>query len=269
LPDATSGAYYEITLDGETNVYFYAEGTNVLINGYNTAQTRSFTPGDLLQVYGTPQRVSIFVNQVLWTTVPASGVATVLNVFQYQGNQILTFSNVLLVPSAVGATGPTGNTGNILGNVYSGPDNASATWMFLGTWTTVQNGECLYMRLIAHVGYNAVATENQVTELMFAASNGSAFISGTGGGNFYANGLATVNSRLGTGGSTPSYKAPQYFRIVQASVTSYQIYVYYAAAYMRNANYSVQIGPATSWTNSSSLASAPSGTYLDITPTAL
>jgi hypothetical protein len=104
---------------------------------------------------------------------------------------------------------------------------------------------------------------------MFATSNGSSYISGTASsGNFYANGLATVNSRLGTGGQSPStYRAPQYFRIVQVSTTSYRIYVYYGAAYMRNSNYTVQIGPATSWLDSSTIqGSAPTGTYLDITP---
>jgi len=152
--------------------------------------------------------------------------------------------------------------GNIVGNVYSGPDVGTVTWVWLGTWATVQNGECLYMRLISHVGYNAVAAQNQVTELMFATANGT-------GGPFYANGLATVNSRLGTGGTSPTYQAPQKFRIVQVSQTSYQFYVYYGAAYMGRANYSVQIGPATSWVNSSALqASDPTGTYLDITPTA-
>jgi hypothetical protein len=151
-------------------------------------------------------------------------------------------------------------SGNILGNVYSGPDSGSATWMWLGTWTTVQNGESLYMRLISHAGYNGVANQNQVTELMFATANGT-------GGPFYANGLATVNSRLGTGGSG-AYSAPQYFRIKQVSTTSYQFYIYYAAAYMGRANYTVQIGPATSWMDySSTIGSAPTGTYLDITPT--
>jgi hypothetical protein len=123
------------------------------------------------------------------------------------------------------------------------------------------------MRLIAHVGYNAVATENQVTELMFVTSNGSSYITGTGGGNYYANGSASANSRLGTGGSSPSYKAPNKFRIVQVSTTQYQVYAYFSAAYMRNSNYSIQITPGDTWTDGGgNTVSAPSGTYLDITP---
>jgi hypothetical protein len=156
--------------------------------------------------------------------------------------------------------------GNILGNVYSTPDNAAATWMFLGTWTTVQNGECLYMRIVGHTGYNAVAIENQVTEVVFITSNGSSFIAGSTG-NYYANGSATMNSRL-SGGYNASYipKAPSSIRIVQVSLTSYQIYIYFNGAYMRNTNYSVQIGPATVWTDSSTVVSAPSGNYVDFTP---
>jgi hypothetical protein len=138
--------------------------------------------------------------------------------------------------------------------------------MFLGTWTTVQNGESLYMRLISHAGYNAVAAQNQVTELMFVTSNNSSSIAGSTG-NYYANGSASVNSRLGTGGSSsPFYQAPVKFRIVQVSVTSYQIYVYYGAAYMGRGNYSVQIGPATVWLDSSTIVSTPGGNYIEITP---
>jgi hypothetical protein len=177
--------------------------------------------------------------------------------------------NTLSTMSTTGNVSIGGNltvSGNIIGNVYSSPDSAVSTFMFLGTWTTVQNGECLYMRLISHAGYNAVANQNQVTELMFATANGSSYVSGSTG-NYYANGSASVNSRLGTGGSPTTYQAPIKFRIVQVSVTSYQIYVYYGANYMGRANYSVQIGPATTWTDSSTVVSVPGGNYLEITPT--
>jgi hypothetical protein len=147
-------------------------------------------------------------------------------------------------------------------------DSASAAYFLLGTWNTGQAGNSLYMRLIAHVGYNAVATENQVTELMFSTSNGGAYTSGSSG-NFYGNGLASVNSRLGTGGTSPTYKAPQSFRIIQASSTQYQIYCYFAAAYMRNSNYSIQITAGDTWVDGGgSTVSTPSGNYITITPTA-
>ena len=148
-------------------------------------------------------------------------------------------------------------------------DVASAVWFLLGTWNTSNAGNLLYMRLIAHAGYNAVATDNQVTELTFATANGDSYITGSSG-NFYANGLASVNSRLGTGGTSPSYKAPNKFRIVQVSQTQYQIYAYFSAAYMRNSNYSIQISPGDTWVDGggSGTVSAPGGNYIDITPTA-
>jgi hypothetical protein len=76
-----------------------------------------------------------------------------------------------------------------------------------------------------------------------------------------------------SGGYNASFtpKAPSSIRIVQVSLTSYQIYIYFSAAYMGRGNYSVQIGPATVWTNSSTLltapgATTPSGNYVDFTP---
>ena len=156
--------------------------------------------------------------------------------------------------------------GNILGNVYSTPDSASVAWIFLGTWTTIQNGECLYMRIVGHAGYNAIAIQNQVTELVFVTSNNITYIAGSTG-NYFANGSATMNSRL-SGGYNASFTplAPLSIRIVQVSVTSYQIYIYFSGAYMGRSNYSVQIGPATVWTDSSTVVSAPSGNYVDFTP---
>jgi hypothetical protein len=163
-------------------------------------------------------------------------------------------------------TGKLTVSGGSVTPTWSVPDSPSATnWMLLGTWTTSQNGESLYMRVVAHVGYNAASAQNQVTELSFVTSNNSSYIDGSTG-NYYANGLASVNSRLGTGGSNPYYLAPQYFRIVQVSVTSYQIYAYFGGSYMGKSNYTVQIGPATTWTDSSTLTS-PSGNYITITPT--
>jgi hypothetical protein len=145
-------------------------------------------------------------------------------------------------------------------------DSTTAAWFLLGTWTTVNAGTCLYMRLIAHAGYNAAANQNQVTELMFATSNNSSYIAGSTG-NYYANGSASVNSRLGTGGTSPSYQAPGYFRIVQVSTTQYQVYAYFGAAYMKNSNYSLQITPGDTWTDGGGNAvSAPSGNYITITP---
>jgi hypothetical protein len=146
-------------------------------------------------------------------------------------------------------------------------DVASAAWFLLGTWNTSQAGNCLYMRLLGHCGYNGVATQNQVTELMFATSNDSSYITGSSG-NYYAAGSASVNSRLGTGGTSPNYQAPNKFRIIQVSKTQYQIYAYFSSAYMRNSNYSIQITPGDTWTDGGGNGgvTAPTGNYVEITP---
>ena len=169
-------------------------------------------------------------------------------------------------PTGATGAGATGPTGPNVTSVFSLPDSASVQWIFLGTWTTVQNGECLFMRIVGHAAYNAVANQNQVTELVFVTSNNIAFITGSTG-NYFANGSATMNSRL-SGGYNASYTptAPSTIRIVQVSVTSYQIYIYFSGAFMGRSNYNVQIGPFTSWTDSSTIVSAPSGNYINITP---
>jgi hypothetical protein len=193
--------------------------------------------------------------------------------------------NALATMSTTGDVSVGGNlnvTGNIAGTAvkitaptfqavtpdWTLSDSASATYFLLGTWNTSNAGTTLYMRMVAHTGYNAVAIENQVTELVFVTSNGSSYIAGSSG-NYYANGLASVNSRLGTGGTSPTYKAPQTFRIVQVSTTQYQVYCYFAGAYMKNSTYSIQISSGDTWTDGGGGAvSAPSGNYITITPTA-
>jgi hypothetical protein len=237
------------------------------------------------------------------STVVSLRVITANNVSSIGGNQsdfAGTYANPWIDIEQMGATfalnaldtiSTTGNvsvggnlsvTGNIAGTAvkitaptfqavtpdWTLSDSASATYFLLGTWNTSNAGTTLYMRMVAHTGYNAVAIENQVTELVFVTSNGSSYIAGSSG-NYYANGLASVNSRLGTGGTAPTYKAPQTFRIVQVSQTQYQIYCYFAAAYMRNSTYSIQISSGDTWTDGGGGAvSAPSGNYITITPTA-
>jgi len=171
--------------------------------------------------------------------------------------------------SGVGTSGYSGYSG------YSGAatpswglnDVASAAWFLLGTWNTSQAGNCLYMRLLSHCGYNGVATQNQVTELMFVTSNDISYITGSSG-NYYAAGSSSVNSRLGTGGTSPSYQAPSKFRIIQVSKTQYQIYAYFSSAYMKNSNYSIQITPGDTWTDGGGNGgvTAPTGNYVEITP---
>jgi hypothetical protein len=141
-------------------------------------------------------------------------------------------------------------------------DSASSSWYLLGTWNTVQSGQTLYMKIVSHAGYNGVAAQNQVTELMWAASNGTSTYNGSTG-PMYGAGQASVNSRLGTGGG--SYQAPSVFRMVQVSQTQYQVYGYFGA-YTRGSTYSVQTSNLCTWTHSGTPVSAPSGNYIAITP---
>jgi len=142
-------------------------------------------------------------------------------------------------------------------------DSASASWWLLGTWNTVQNGQTLYMKIISHQGYNGVASQNQVTELIWAASNGTSTYNGATGA-MYAAGNATINSRLGTGNIT--YQAPSKFRVVQVSSSQYQVYGYFGA-YTRGSTYSVQTSNLCSWVHSGTPVSTPGGNYLEFTPT--
>jgi hypothetical protein len=142
-------------------------------------------------------------------------------------------------------------------------DSASASWYLLGTWNTVQTGQTLYMRIVSHAGYNGVAAHNQVTELIWAASNGTSTYNGSTGAAMYGAGQASVNSRLGTGNST--YQSPSVFRMVQVSQTQYQVYGYFAA-YTSGSTYSVQTSTVCTWTHSGTPVSAPNGNYIAITP---
>jgi hypothetical protein len=143
-------------------------------------------------------------------------------------------------------------------------DSDIASWYLLGTWNTTQTGRTLYMKIVSHAGYNGVATHNQVTELMWAVSNGTATYNGSTGAPMYGAGNASVNSRLGTGGG--SYGAPNIFRMVQVSQTQYQVYGYFAS-YTSGSTYSVQITTYDTWVHSGTPVSAPTGNYIAITPT--
>jgi hypothetical protein len=143
-------------------------------------------------------------------------------------------------------------------------DSGSSSWYFLGTWTTVQSGEMLYITLLSHAGYSGFSNGAQVTELVWTTSNGTSVYNGSVG-PMYAAGLASVNSRLGTGTGTGNYQAPSSFRIVQVSQTVYQVYGLFAA-YTRGSNYSVQSSSSSSWVHSGTAVSAPGGNYATITP---
>jgi hypothetical protein len=245
-----------------------------------TANDGYYGSAKLIYTPNTNQTIKLYATDGSGTCTVLS-IGTRITISQINQAFALNALNTMSTTGNVSVGGNLAVTGNIAGTAvnitaptvhgvtpdWTLGDSSIATYFLLGTWNTSNAGNTLYMRMVAHVGYNAVATENQVTELMFSTSNGSSFIAGSSG-NFYGNGLASVNSRLGTGGTSPSYKAPQTFRIVQVSQTQYQIYCYFAAAYMRNSTYSIQISSGDTWTDGGGGAvSAPSGNYITITPT--
>jgi len=229
-----------------------------------TANDGYYGSAKLIYTPNTNQTVKLYATD-------GSGTCTVLSIGTRitirQINQAFAL-NALNTMSTTGNVTVGGNlslTGSFQGvtPAYTfADDSASASWYLLGTWNTVQSGQTLYMRIVSHAGYNGVANQNQVTELMWATSNGTSTYNGSTG-PMYGAGQASVDSRLGTGGG--SYSSPSVFRMVQVSQTQYQVYGYFAS-YTRGSTYSVQTSNLCSWTHSGTPVSAPGGNYIAITP---
>jgi len=157
--------------------------------------------------------------------------------------------------TAVGAAGPKGDPG--ISSSFSIPQTGNGgSWVNLGTWTTTNAGTTLYMKIIAHNGYNTEFSQNQVTELYFKTSNGTSNKNG-----FYGDGSASRNTALGGNGSAPSV-----IKVVQNSLTSYTIFGYFFS-WSNGSHYTLSTDTSSSWTHSGTLSAAPNGTYIDITPT--
>ena len=164
--------------------------------------------------------------------------------------------------TAVGAAGPKGDTGaqgpkGDSGSSFSIPQTGNGgSWVNFGTWTTVNEGTTLYMKIIAHNGYNTEFYQNQVTELYFKTSNGQ-----TNKNGFYGDGSASRNTALGGNGSAPSV-----IKVVQNSLTSYTIFGYFFS-WSNGSHYTLSTDTSSSWTHSGTLSAAPNGTNIDIIPT--
>ena len=154
-----------------------------------------------------------------------------------------------------GAQGPKGDSGG--STSFSIPQTGNnSSWVNLGTWTTVNEGTTLYMRIIAHNGYNTESYQNQVTELYFKTSNGTSNKNG-----FYGDGSASRNTALGSNSFAPSV-----IKVVQNSLTSYTIFGLFAT-WSNGSHYTLSTDTSSSWTHSGTLTSAPTGNMIDITPT--
>lgn len=154
-----------------------------------------------------------------------------------------------------GAQGPKGDPGGTTG--FNIPQTANtASWVNLGTWTTTNTGTTLYMRIVAHSGYNAEFAQNQLTEVYFKTSNGTSNVNG-----FYGDGSASRNSVLGGNGA-----APGTIRVVQNSLTSYTFYGWFGV-WSNGSHYTYSTDSTSSWAHSGTTVAAPTGTFIDITPT--
>ena len=151
-----------------------------------------------------------------------------------------------------GDPGPKGDSATTVFDIPA--TGATAGWVKLGTWTTVNAGTTLYIRMVAHSGFNAEFGQNQVTELYFKTSNGSSNKNG-----FYGDGAASRNAALGGSGAAPSV-----IRIVQNSQSSYTVYAYFGT-YNNGSHYACTTDRSSSWSHTGTIVGEPIGTYIDVT----
>lgn len=157
----------------------------------------------------------------------------------------------------IGPPGPKGDSGGA--TAFDIPQTGGgATWVNIGTWTTVNEGTTLYLRIVSHSGYNAETAQNQVTELYFKTSNGSSNKNG-----FYGDGLASRNTSLGGSGAAPSV-----IKVVQNNPGSYTFYGYFGT-WSNGSHYTYSTNMASKWTHTGTLSDIPTGTSIDITPMGL
>jgi hypothetical protein len=119
--------------------------------------------------------------------------------FDDQANSILLPDPTGMLETKIGASGGT-TPGYSIANTAT-----TASWINLGTWTTVNQGTTLYLRIVAHAGFNADTNQSQVTELYFKTSNASSNV-----GGFYADGSATRNPALGSCNVAPGHTTAHY-----------------------------------------------------------
>jgi hypothetical protein len=111
------------------------------------------------------------------------------------------------------------------------------------------------MTITAMAGYNAVVSQDQITEVFFKTSNNSSSQTGSSGA-YYADGFA---EKFGPNSTTPSI-----IRVVQTDLNTYTFYAYFAAFTGAGSFYELVVS-AGNWTNSSTtVAGAPSGNTIDL-----
>jgi hypothetical protein len=243
----------------------YVSGTTVTNNGIIYRANNNISSGTTF---------SLGTTGTTWTQLAADANATYSSGKTYSQGALVVNNNGLIYQAnnnissgttfSVGTTGSTWNQiSGLPSQVFNLPSSATVTWVLLGTWNTIQQGATLYSRIVSHAGYNATTTQNQVTELYFKTSNGVSSQPGVSGGTFFGDALAYTNRALG-----PTFTTPETIRIVQISNTQYQVYGFFNAGFIDNSTYHIQITSGTTWTNSGTLVSAPTGTFINVTPNA-
>ena len=131
------------------------------------------------------------------------------------------------------------------------PTAKTGYYVLLGTWTGTESqlGHVLWLRVVSHNRYNALPTQNQVTDLYFKMSNQSSTLAVADGastaGTFYGDGTAAIQ-----GGVSRNALVPSRFVIVQLTQQSFQVFADFTGAdYYTNSYYSVECTPTTSWTH--------------------
>jgi hypothetical protein len=201
----------------------------------------------------------------IMTTFSTNGVEKISNeseiVNDYDELYFDTDTDRILMPDRAGMkevlSSKIGTPPSIVNSTFDIPQTGNnSSWVNLGTWTTVNEGTTLYMRIVAHNGYNTESYQNQVTELYFKTSNSQSNKNG-----FYGDGSASRNTALGSNSFAPSV-----IRVVQNSLTSYTIFGLFAT-WSNGSHYVCTTNSSSTWNHIGTLVgSQPSGTFVDIVP---
>lgn len=128
--------------------------------------------------------------------------------------------------------------------IYSIPNTAaSAQWVKIGSFNTIEQGQDVFIQIVSSNGYNASIGQDQVSYIHFKTSNG---------GSVDGNGFGGDSWWYTTG---PNNAAPGAIKWVANAAgnaaTSFTLYAYFGAFTGTDSFYMISNPPGNSWTNSS------------------
>ena len=120
-----------------------------------------------------------------------------------------------------GSTGSTGARGIAGTDVYALPNGTSYLWASyqIGTLTTAQEGRMFKIEFTTQNSYAADPSAFATAELIFSTSNGTQYVAGNDGSNFF--GCASVRFNSNVAGYNETC-----FAVQQNSPTSYSFYTF-------------------------------------------